>query len=73
MYSFIKFGGSVITDKAGREAADLALITRLAAEVAAARAADPQLQLLVSHGSGSFGHHYAARYGIHRGLQAGAD
>jgi isopentenyl phosphate kinase len=64
MYTFVKLGGSVITDKAGREAADLPLIARLAAEVAAARAARPALRLILGHGSGSFGHHYAARYGV---------
>src|SRR5690349_9689950 len=73
MYTFIKLGGSVITDKAGREAADLPLIARLAGELAQARAANPALRLIVGHGSGSFGHHYAARYGVHRGLAPGAD
>ncbi len=73
MYTFIKLGGSVITDKAGREAADLPLITRLAAEVAQARAANPGIRLLIGHGSGSFGHHYAAKYGVHRGLAPDAD
>ena len=73
MYTFIKLGGSVITDKAGREAADLPLINQLAAELAQARATDPTLPIILGHGSGSFGHHYAARYGIHRGLSPHAD
>lgn len=73
MFTFIKFGGSVITDKSGQEAADLPLIRRLAAELAAARAANPTLPLVVSHGSGSFGHHYAAHYGVHRGIAPGGD
>lgn len=73
MYTFVKLGGSVITDKAGREAADLPLIRRLAGEVAQARAANPGLGLIIGHGSGSFGHHYAAKYGVHRGLAADAD
>ncbi|NNJ10491.1 isopentenyl phosphate kinase family protein [Chloroflexales bacterium ZM16-3] len=73
MYTFIKLGGSVITDKSGREAADLPLITRLAHEIAQARAARPNLRLIIGHGSGSFGHHYAAKYGVHRGLAADAD
>ncbi len=68
MYTFIKLGGSVITDKSGREAADMPLIARLATEIAQARAAHPALRLIISHGSGSFGHHYAAKYGVHRGL-----
>ncbi|MEF3273769.1 MAG: isopentenyl phosphate kinase family protein [Chloroflexus sp.] len=73
MYTFIKFGGSVITDKTGREAADLNVIAALASAIAAARAAEPTLALVISHGSGSFGHHYAARYGVHRGLPIDAD
>lgn len=72
MYTFIKWGGSVITDKTGREAADLPLIQRLAAELADARAARPDLRIILGHGSGSFGHHYAAKYGVHRGLAADA-
>lgn len=72
MYTFVKLGGSVITHKSGHEAADMEVIRRLAAEIAAARAADPGLALLLAHGSGSFGHFYAAQYGVHRGLPAGA-
>lgn len=72
MYTFVKLGGSVITDKAGQEAADLPTIERLAAEVAAARAARPGLPIVLGHGSGSFGHLYAARYGVHRGLPPGS-
>lgn len=73
MYTFVKLGGSVITDKAGQEAPDLPLIARLAAEVAAARAARPGMAIVLGHGSGSFGHHYAARYGVHRGLPPDAN
>lgn len=72
MYTFVKLGGSVITDKAGQEAPDLPLIARLAAELATARAASPELRVILGHGSGSFGHHYAARYGVHRGLPPGS-
>lgn len=73
MYTFVKLGGSVITDKQGKEAPDLPLIKRLAAEVAAARNADPALRMVLGHGSGSFGHHYAALYGVHTGLAPDAD
>lgn len=73
MYTFIKFGGSVITDKRGQEAPDLPLINQLASELAQARQARPDLAIILGHGSGSFGHHYAARYGIHRGLAPGSD
>ncbi len=73
--AFIKLGGSVITDKRGQEAPDLTTIHRLAREVVDLRAAQPAQHILIGHGSGSFGHHYAAHYGIHRGLptDAGAD
>ena len=36
MLTFVKFGGSVITDKTGQEAPDLPTIRRLAAELRAA-------------------------------------
>src|SRR5689334_10402744 len=73
MLTFIKFGGSVITDKTGQEAPDLATIRQLAAEVRGALARDPELRLIVGHGSGSFGHTYARRYGIHTGIAPGGD
>jgi isopentenyl phosphate kinase len=52
MYTFLKLGGSIITDKSGKEAPDLPLIQRLAAEIAEARVAQPDLALVVGHGSG---------------------
>jgi isopentenyl phosphate kinase len=73
MLTFVKLGGSVITDKTGQEAADLDTIRRLAGELHDALMADPGLRLILGHGSGSFGHTYAARYGIHRGIAPGAD
>jgi isopentenyl phosphate kinase len=73
MLTFVKFGGSVITDKSGREAADTATIATLATDLRTALAGDPTLRLILGHGSGSFGHYYAAQYGIHRGLAADAD
>lgn len=73
MDSFVKLGGSVITDKTGQEAADFPLIARLCAEIAAARAARPAMGLVIGHGSGSFGHPYAARYGVHTGLGLDGD
>ncbi|MEO7912146.1 MAG: isopentenyl phosphate kinase [Roseiflexaceae bacterium] len=73
MLTFIKFGGSVITDKTGQEAPDLSTIRQLAAEVRAARDRDHNLRLIIGHGSGSFGHTYARRYGIHTGIAQGGD
>jgi isopentenyl phosphate kinase len=73
MLTFIKFGGSVITDKTGQEAPDLPTIRQLAAEVRAARERDRSLRLIIGHGSGSFGHTYARRYGIHTGIAPDGD
>jgi isopentenyl phosphate kinase len=44
------------------------MIRRLAGEIRAALDDDPSLQVILGHGSGSFGHVYARRYGIHLGL-----
>lgn len=68
---FLKLGGSLITDKTGVEAVRADVLARLAAEIQAARLANPGLRLLLGHGSGSFGHVVAAKYGTRRGV-AGA-
>jgi isopentenyl phosphate kinase len=74
MLTFIKLGGSVITDKTGQEAPDLATIRRLAAELRVALDhASPDDRLIVGHGSGSFGHTYARRYGVHTGIAPNGD
>lgn len=72
-FTFVKFGGSVITDKRGQEAPDMPVIRKLADEIRTARIAQPEHRLLLGHGSGSFGHFYAARYNVHRGLRRDAD
>lgn len=63
----VKLGGSVITDKKRPETPRPEVLRRLAQEVAAARASQPGLQLVLGHGSGSFGHIAAVKYGTHRG------
>lgn len=62
MITFLKLGGSVITEKSGRMEARLSTIRRLAGEIAQAVRTAPDLQLLLGHGSGSFGHSAAAQY-----------
>lgn len=73
MLTFIKFGGSTITHKTQPESPDLAIINQLAHELHTARVAYPAQRIILGHGSGSFGHIYAARYGIHRGLAPTGD
>lgn len=67
---FLKLGGSLITDKSARETARHEVLARVAQEIACALAARPGLGLVLGHGSGSYGHFAAERYGIHRGHPA---
>ncbi len=69
MLIFLKLGGSLITDKAQPETAHYDTVARLAKEVKAASDACPDLALLIGHGSGSFGHTTAKRYGTHQGVK----
>jgi isopentenyl phosphate kinase len=66
--TLLKLGGSLLTDKTAVEAARPEVLARLAAEIAAGA---PALgaTLVVAHGSGSFGHVAARRYGIAGGLR----
>jgi isopentenyl phosphate kinase len=70
---FVKLGGSVITDKARPGTARPSVIARLAREVRAAMDAQPHLQLVLGHGSGSFGHVVARRYATRQGVRTEAD
>lgn len=65
---FLKLGGSLITDKRQAETVRTDVLTRLASEIAAVRQANPALRLIVAHGSGSFGHLHAKRYGTRAGV-----
>ncbi len=64
---FVKLGGSLITDKSAEFAAREDVIGLLAAEVRRALDAQPNLSLLLGHGSGSFGHVVAKRYHVQSG------
>ncbi len=65
---FVKLGGSLITDKKRPLTPRPAVIERLAHEIAAARAANPDRPLLLSHGSGSYGHVVGRRYRTREGV-----
>ena len=69
---FLKFGGSLITDKDQAHTPRLDVIHRLAEEVAQARAQSPDLRILLGHGSGSFGHTPARRYNTRAGVSTPA-
>ena len=61
---FLKLGGSLITDKSREATTKEGIIRQAAREVKGALEARPGLRLLVGHGSGSFGHFVAQRYGL---------
>lgn len=67
--TFLKLGGSLITDKNSPSTALKGVIDRIAAEVAAAREQVPGMQLLLGHGSGSFGHVPAKEYNTRAGVR----
>jgi isopentenyl phosphate kinase len=78
---FVKLGGSVLTDKSTPETVRPEVIARLAREVASALSARSGeagssgrgLRLVLAHGSGSFGHVAARRYGTRQGVRSPAD
>lgn len=67
---FLKLGGSLITDKNAAHTAHRDVLARLAAEIASALQKDPGLHLVLGHGSGSFGHFAAQKYGTYAGVHS---
>lgn len=66
---FLKLGGSLITDKHTEAMLRPELVRRIVEEIAAARQAKPELRILLGHGSGSFGHVPAKKYGTRQGVR----
>jgi len=54
---FLKLGGSLITDKNSPRTARIDIIRRVGEEIRSAHEHNPSLQILLGHGSGSFGHY----------------
>ena len=67
---FLKLGGSVITHKDQTNTPDLENIETIAQEIKQAMDMDSSLHLLIGHGSGSFGHHAAKKYGTRNGVSS---
>lgn len=61
---FLKLGGSAITDKTREATPKPAVIRDAARAIQQARAQNPELKLLLGHGSGSFGHFTAKKFGF---------
>jgi len=60
---FFKLGGSVITDKTRETTAQPDVIRDVARAIFSARAENQNLKILLGHGSGSFGHFTAKKFG----------
>jgi len=60
----VKLGGSAITDKDKPLTSNIQNIDNMAEELAAAMNANRELNLVIIHGGGSFGHYYAKKYGL---------
>jgi len=65
----LKLGGSLITDKLTPFTPRHAVLARLAGEIARAVETRPGLNLIIGHGSGSFGHTPAKHYGTRSGVR----
>lgn len=69
---FLKLGGSLITDKNVPRHAKQDVLDRLTGEIDAALKEQPDLKLLLGHGSGSFGHIPADMFQTRRGVNSPA-
>ncbi len=67
---FLKLGGSLITNKDSPRTVRPEVLARLAEEIAGARRQRPDLPLVLGHGSGSFGHTPARKYGTRQGVRS---
>ncbi|HYO89902.1 MAG TPA: isopentenyl phosphate kinase [Candidatus Limnocylindrales bacterium] len=70
--TLVKLGGSLITDKRRERAFLSDRVEMLANVVKSALATEPDLPLIVGHGSGSFGHMAAKRHGTVHGVVSSA-
>jgi isopentenyl phosphate kinase len=68
MLTLVKIGGSLITDKTQKASFRQAVMEHLAQEIQQALSARPDLNLIVGHGSGSFGHFEAKQHGTMQGV-----
>ena len=67
---FLKLGGSLITDKYQAHTLRQETLSRLADEIATALSQDPGLKIVLGHGSGSFGHIVAKKFGTRTGVHS---
>ena len=68
MLVFLKLGGSLITDKTRPYTPRIETLDNLAIQIADALQDNLDLQLILGHGSGSFGHQAASQFGTRCGV-----
>jgi isopentenyl phosphate kinase len=68
MITFLKLGGSLITDKTQPYTPRLKMLDNLAAQIAKVMHENPEIQLILGHGSGSFGHEAASKFSTRLGV-----
>lgn len=69
----IKLGGSLITEKDNPLTPRLDVIQSLAGQLKEIRSREPNLKIILGHGSGSFGHSIAAKYQTRSGVKTDQD
>ncbi len=70
--TFLKLGGSLITDKDRANTPRKDVLARLAGEINSALNNQPEMRLILGHGSGSFGHTAARKHGTRQGVHGSA-
>ncbi|MEA4811980.1 MAG: isopentenyl phosphate kinase [Anaerolineaceae bacterium] len=73
MLTFLKLGGSLITEKEQFETARREVLIDCLLQVKRFTEDNPQAKILLGHGSGSFGHHAAKKYKTRNGVFSQAD
>lgn len=68
MLTLIKIGGSLITDKTSERTFRAEAMQAVAVEIQRVLQATPDQQMVIGHGSGSFGHYAARRHGTAEGV-----
>lgn len=69
MTILIKLGGSLITDKTRAKTFRPERVRRIATQVVRLRDLSQSIRIIIGHGSGSFGHFEARKYGTLEGVQ----
>lgn len=65
---FLKLGGSLITNKDQESTVRMDRLISIGEQISRALKTDPDITLLIGHGSGSFGHHAAKKFGTREGF-----